>query len=220
MPDFLFFLQLYLDQFGLFPISSFFENQIWAIKSCMCDDLLMIRNQTSGKKEVLNTLNIFLSTCSKSRWHVFVTTSFAEHKTEVSCAKCSFRKCTPNQRAVVKGFECLVDLSREITAGTKMDSYISSRRNSRLFERNRRVTRLLVQAVIATVAEQAKKITPLTETKTSQIENPRKRILSVPPTLFDWEPISVKWSTEKTLRNGDGNEKKKKDDAVGAILLY
>lgn len=42
---------------------------------------------------------------------------------------------------------------------------------------NRRVTGLLVQAVIATMDEQAKKITPLTETKTSQIEKPRKRTL-------------------------------------------
>lgn len=44
-----------------------------------------------------------------------------------------------------------------------MDGYISCSNNSRLFGGNGRVTGLLVQAVIATMAEQAKKITPLTE---------------------------------------------------------
>lgn len=62
-----------------------------------------------------------------------------------------------------------------------MDGYISCSNNSRLFGGNRRVTRLLVQAVIATMAEQAKEITPLTETKTSQIENPRKGTLPCRP---------------------------------------
>lgn len=47
-----------------------------------------------------------------------------------------------------------------------MDGYISSRNNSCLFAGNRRVTWLLVEAVIATVAEQAKKKkAPLKEAK-------------------------------------------------------
>lgn len=71
----------------------------------------------------------------------------------------------------------MVGLSREITPGTKMDGYISCCNNSRLFGGNRRVTGLLVQAVIATMAEQATEITLLRETKTSQIEKPRKRTL-------------------------------------------
>lgn len=45
---------------------------------------------------------------------------------------------------------CLVGLSREITSGTKMDGYISCSNNSSLLGGNRRVTGLLVQAVIAT----------------------------------------------------------------------
>lgn len=62
-----------------------------------------------------------------------------------------------------------------------MDGYISCSNNSRLFGGNRRVTGLLVQAAIATEAERAEKITPLTEAKTSQIENPRKRTLRCHP---------------------------------------
>lgn len=81
----------------------------------------------------------------------------------------------------MRGPGCLVGLSREITSGTKMDGYISSSNYSRLFGGNRRITGLLVQALRATVAEQAKKITPLTETKTSQIENLKKRTLRCRP---------------------------------------
>lgn len=72
---------------------------------------------------------------------------------------------------------CLVGLPREITSGTKMDGHISCGNNSRLFGgRNRRVTGLLAQAVITSEAERPEKITPLTGTKTSQIEkNPKER---------------------------------------------
>lgn len=52
-----------------------------------------------------------------------------------------------------------------------MDGYISCRNNSRLFAGNKRVT----GAVIATMDEWEKKITPLTRAKTSQIENPKER---------------------------------------------
>lgn len=70
-----------------------------------------------------------------------------------------------------------------------MDGYISSRNNSCLFAGNRRVTWLLVEAVIATVAEQAKKKkAPIKEAKTSQIENS----ITVLPTPLDREPISEK----------------------------
>ncbi len=62
-----------------------------------------------------------------------------------------------------------------------MDGYISCSNNSRLFGGNRRVTGLLAEAVIATMAEQTKKITPLTEKKTSQIEKIRKRTLQCRP---------------------------------------
>lgn len=62
-----------------------------------------------------------------------------------------------------------------------MDGHISCSNNSRLFGGNRRVTGLLAQAVIATEAERPEKITPLTETKTSQIENPRKGTLHCHP---------------------------------------
>lgn len=79
-----------------------------------------------------------------------------------------------------------------------MDGYISSRNNSCLFAGNRRVTWLLVEAVIATVAEQAKKKkkAPLKEAKTSQIENS----ITVLPTPLDWEPISEKWGTHRKKR--------------------
>lgn len=83
-----------------------------------------------------------------------------------------------------------------------MDGYISSRNNSCLFAGNRRVTWLLVEAVIATVAEQAKKKkAPLKEAKTSQIENS----ITVLPTPLDWEPISEKWGTHRKKK------KKKKE---------
>lgn len=56
-------------------------------------------------------------------------------------------------KEAAKGLGCLVGLSREITSGTKMDAYISSRRNSSLFRGNGKVTGLLVQAVMAAVEQ-------------------------------------------------------------------
>lgn len=59
--------------------------------------------------------------------------------------------------------------SREITSGTKMDGYISSRRNSSCLWEGEEGDELDCQykVVIATTAELAKKITSLTEKKTS-----------------------------------------------------
>lgn len=94
-----------------------------------------------------------------------------------------------------------------------MDGYIFCSNNSRLFGGNRRVTGLLAEAVIATMAEKAKKITPLTETKTSQIENPRKRTLQCRPHHLI-ESQSLGNEAEKThinksyKSNEDGDEEK------------
>lgn len=85
----------------------------------------------------------------------------------------------------MRGPGCLVGLPREITSGTKMDGYISCSNNSRLFGGNRSVTGLLAEAVIATMAEQAKKITSLKETKTSQIEKNKEKEVTVPPIQLD-----------------------------------
>ena len=98
-------------------------------------------------------------------------------------------------------------LSGEITSGTKMDGYISSRRNSRWSGGNSGVTGLLVQAVIATAAERAKKITSLTETRKKnknknfvKLENQEKRsLLSCPHGLTESQ-LFVKWSTETSAQ--------------------
>lgn len=81
-----------------------------------------------------------------------------------------------------------------------MDGYISCCNNSRLFGGNRRVTGLLVQALIATTAEQAKKITPTKETKASQIEKSEEKDVTAKPAALDWEAIFGKRSTETTRR--------------------
>lgn len=72
----------------------------------------------------------------------------------------------------------LVGLPREITSGTKTDGHISCGNNSRLFGGgggNRRVTGPLAQAAITSKAERPEKTTPLTGTKTSQIEKSKER---------------------------------------------
>lgn len=82
-----------------------------------------------------------------------------------------------------------------------MDGYISCSNNSRLFGGNGRVTGLLVQAVIATMAEQAKKITPLTEKENFTNWKSEEKVVTVLPTLLDWEPISGKTKLQKTHIN-------------------
>lgn len=94
-----------------------------------------------------------------------------------------------------------------------MDGYISCSNNSRLFAGNRRVTGLLVQAVIATVAEQAKEISPLTATKTSQIEKPRKRTLRCRPRhLIESQSLrngATENPQQQALSGEDGDEEKR-----------
>lgn len=83
-----------------------------------------------------------------------------------------------------------------------MDGYIAPRNNSRLFGGNGRVTGLLVQAVIGAMAEPAKKITPLTESKTSQIENPRKGTLQCGPhCLIESQSLGNEEKTSKGLNH-------------------
>ena len=119
------------------------------------------------------------------------------------CLSCFWRVCTRSERerAEGRGPACLVGLSREITSSTKMDGYISCSNNSRLFGGNGRVTGLLVQAVIATMAEQAKKITLLTEKENFTNWKSVEKVVTVLPTPLDWEPISGKTKLGKTHIN-------------------
>lgn len=74
---------------------------------------------------------------------------------------------------------------------------------------NGSVTGLLAQAVIASEAERAEKITSLAEAKISQIEKPRKRTLRCRPRLLIASQFPKKRGTGKlqTLSSKDADDR-------------
>lgn len=136
------------------------------------------------------------------------TTCSVENKTNGRCAK---RSSTTSVRGGQRPW-----VSARSFQGNNLwhkdGCYISSSNSSRLFGGNGRISSLLARTLIAAVAENPKKITPLTQTKATQIENPREKErdvgLDAPHRSTESRPVGNQ-ARQQTLGSEDGDQEQR-----------